>query len=109
MRHIEHGILHSELNAARAAFLFELFLSIGGLSVRRSDKFGKVRELDPNSLGARFGDLVRKYMVKRGLGNQDVARLVYLDEEAEVLGFRCTEWSGEEPNTRYPWPAIVRR
>jgi hypothetical protein len=47
----------------------------------RSEKFGKIREPDPDTFGARFGDLVRVHMVKCGLANQDVARLVYGDEE----------------------------
>jgi len=49
--------------------------------VRRSGKFAKVRDADPDTLGVRFGNLVRAYMIRRGLGNQDVARLVYRDEE----------------------------
>ncbi|MBV8978449.1 MAG: hypothetical protein JOZ13_13840 [Alphaproteobacteria bacterium] len=47
----------------------------------RSRNFAKVREEDTNSLGLQFGALVRRYMVQHGLQLQDVARLVYGDEE----------------------------
>src|SRR5215471_4243679 len=61
--------------------LFERSFFTGRRSVGRSGKIEKVREDHPNTLGIRFGELVREYMVIRGLQNQDVALKVYKDEE----------------------------
>jgi transcriptional regulator with XRE-family HTH domain len=72
---------------------------------RRSEKFGRreIDRIDPNSYQYRAGQLARRRRAQLGLTQQDVARLVYGDEE------RKSQVSDFERGRNEPQPDTVKR